>query len=682
MEETTRPTGFRSDPRVQEELRREVAFRRAIEDSMLAGVSAVDLEGRQVYVNPAFAEMLGWSAEELVGAIPPYVYWPEEEVGRIQAAFEQTLRGEAPAEGFDLRFQRRGGERFDVQVLISPLVERDERTGWLACTYDVSGRKRVERRLRDEDERLRLALEAGQLGAWEWDVGEGRVVWSEELAAIHGLKAGSFGGTFEAFQEDMHPADRERVLEAIQTALGNAPADYRVEYRIARPDGEIRWLEARGRAIADAEGRPVRMIGVCQDTTERLEEKIRAEHAAARLEILAGASSALAATPDYEDALRQLAAYCVATVADYAISYSIEKDGTIRRVGIAHAVPEKQPLAEELASIGAPELDDEHGAGAVLRTGEPVLVTEIPDGMLERAAQNERHLEVLRKLGPRSSILVPLTAGEGPVGVLAVATTDDSDRRYSENDLVLIQELALRAGLLVNNARLYREAQTAAAAREELMAVLSHDLRDPLHSILLTCRLLDQGATPPDQAVERIERAAGQMDRLVSDLLDVTLIEGGQLTIERKPVDLAELVRETARRHQSQAEEKDLELGVDVVTEDPVLEGDPDRLSQVLSNLVGNAIKFTPAGGRVDLRLENDRESLRILVTDTGPGIPADHQPHVFDRFWRADRRSDSGTGLGLSIVKAIVEAHGGTVGVESETGRGSTFRVRFPRGA
>lgn len=846
---------------LEEQLRREVTFRRAIEDSMLAGVSAVDLEGTQVYMNSAFASMLGWPAEELVGAKPPFVYWPPEEIGRIQQAFDQTLRGEAPPRGFDLRFQRRGGERFDALVLISALHEEGRTSGWLACVYDVGERRQAERRLRGDEERLRLALEAGRLGAWEWDLRDGGVVWSPELEAIHGLAPGAFEGTFEAFQRDMHPDDRERVLGEIRQVVHEGRPEYRVEYQIVRPDGQVRWLEASGRLVKGPNGSAERMLGVCSDATERKrnerryhllaeasgilagsldhtetlrslarlavpaladwctvhvrdeddalrlaevahrdprkvalafdverrwpqppdaplglplvvrtgrpllreriapdrlaeatqgEEHLRllkdldlrssmivplrargqvigaltlvttaescrrygpedldlaealatraaialdharlyreteiaraaAERAAKRLRILAGASDRLASSLDYETVLRELATYCTSTVADYCITYSLEPDGSIRRVGLSHAHPEKRPWVMDLVRAGPPTLRDHFGVGLVMRTGEPFVVSEISEEILAHATQNEEHLAVLRRLGPRSSIVAPLRTGGRTIGGLTLAATDDSGRRYGEDDLVLAQELANRAALLVNNARLYGEAQDAVKARDDMMAVVSHDLKNPLQTVLLGCELLRQEESAAATRVDAIRRAADQMDRLVRDLLDVTRLEGGQLSLEQEVVDVRSLLDEALTLHRPLADEKDTALELQAPAALPAVRGDRHRLLQVLSNLIGNAVKFVPPAGRIILSAEATATEVRVAVSDTGPGIPPDQLPHVFDRFWRADRRGGGGTGLGLAIAKAVVETHGGRIEARSEPGHGATFVFWLP---
>jgi PAS domain S-box-containing protein len=840
----------------------ELHFRRALEASIAVGVATVDLEGVQTYVNPAFCAMVGYEQTELIGARPPFVYWPNEEIGRIQAAFAATIAGKAPPEGFELRFRRRSGARFDSLVTISPLAEPTGRTlGWLATVFDLTDRKETEERLRASESRLRLALEAGRMGAWEWTVGDGKVSWSPELEAIHGLPSGAFPGNFEGFQRDIHPDDRERVLAGIGGALRQG-TDYHIQYRILRPDGEVRWLEARGRVQRDASGGPQRMLGVCSDITDRkrlertqqllaeaavllsssldLEENLKAlarlvvprmadwcvihlvgedgrlatvetahrdpekramvleldrneplspdapygpprvirtgeaslhrkltpkalaaipltpshrrlieelqlhssmvvplkargrtlgtislvsgeskrefggselalaeelasraalaidnarlfaevetarrttERSASRLRLLAEASELLALSLDQETTMRKLADFAVSSLADYCIVYSLEKDDSIRRAAAAHRKLAKQRLVEELVTIAAPRIDDKLGVGQVIRSGEPLLAGEITEAQLERAITNEEHRALVRRLSPRSSIIVPLTARGRRLGAVALATTDDSERRFGGEDLMLAQELARRAAAALENARLYREAQEAIRARDEMVAVVSHDLRNPLQSILTACQLLELDA-PAERRGEFtaiLRRSAKEMERLVEDLLDVSRIEAGELSLALDPVQVPGVLSESLALYRPLAANKNVRLEFAVQETLPSIVGDRGRLLQLFSNLIGNAIKFTDGGGRVELSARRGEGEILISISDTGQGISEEELPRIFDRFWQADRKGRQGTGLGLTIAKGIVEAHGGTIEVSSEVGVGSTFFVSLP---
>jgi signal transduction histidine kinase len=317
----------------------------------------------------------------------------------------------------------------------------------------------------------------------------------------------------------------------------------------------------------------------------------------------------------------------------------------------------------------------------VLRSGRPLFAAEIGREMLERGATSAGQLAALEALGPRSSLVVPLAARGRIVGALALVTTGDSERRYNEDDLLLAETLAGRAALMVDNARLYQEAREAVEARDDMVAIVSHDLRDPLATIFTGCAILemDPAAALRAKTPAAMMRAATQMQRLVSDLLDVTRIEAGGLALELRPVDVASLLEETASLFSAAGQEKGVEIEVVAATALPAARADRDRVQQVLSNLLGNAIKFSPRDGHLRLEARASASAVRISITDQGPGIAPEQLPRLFDRFWQAERGQRGGAGLGLAIAKGIVEAHGGAIEVESEVGRGSTFSFTLP---
>jgi len=268
-----------------------------------------------------------------------------------------------------------------------------------------------------------------------------------------------------------------------------------------------------------------------------------------------------------------------------------------------------------------------------------------------------------------------------------------SGRVFARDDLDLAEELGRRAALAVDNARLYRASQDARAgaekanrAKDEFLATLSHELRTPLTPILGWTVMLRSGTLDPaavHRGLEVIERNVRAQTQLIGDLLDVSRIITGKLRLEVSPIAVVPVVEAGVEAVRSSAEAKEITLGMELPSEMPTIVGDPDRLQQVVWNLVSNAVKFTPQGGRIDVRLRQDGSFLSLSVTDNGKGIEPEFIPHVFERFRQADStstRSHGGLGLGLAIVRHLVELHGGTVYAESGgVGEGSTFTVRLP---
>ncbi len=318
-------------------------------------------------------------------------------------------------------------------------------------------RRRVEDALRESEERLRFAMRAGRLGTWEWRVSTGLVRWSEELERLHGLQPGTFPGTFEAFQSDMHPDDREHVIGSVRRSLEEG-VEHDVEYRIVLPDGEQRWVMGRGQLLRDPDGRPERMSGVCMDITAR-------KHAEASLRFLAEVSEVLVSSLDYEVTLANVARLAVPLVADWCAVDLVAEDGRVERLAVAHIDPSKVQLAYELDKRYPPDPNASHGVPLVLRTGEPEIVEEISDDLLREVARDEEHLQLVRGLGLKSFVAMPLIARGRVLGAITLVSAE-SGRRFGPETVALAAELARRAAVAIDNARLYRDTERARALQE------------------------------------------------------------------------------------------------------------------------------------------------------------------------------------------------------------------------
>ncbi|HEU0079348.1 MAG TPA: GAF domain-containing sensor histidine kinase, partial [Longimicrobiaceae bacterium] len=303
------------------------------------------------------------------------------------------------------------------------------------------------------------------------------------------------------------------------------------------------------------------------------------------------------------------------------------------------------------------------------------------------AAHDERHLQLLERMGTRTVMVVPLVVEGRSLGAILLGAWEEG-RRFGEDDLSLATELARRAAMAVHNARLYRHSQHALAEaeqamrhRDEVLGVVAHDLKNPLGAVRMYAFLLAESPLPERdrKIVEGIARAVEQMDRLIRDLLEVSRIEAGSLVLEREAVQAGALVWEAVEAAEADAGWRGIALTAEVRDDETRVDVDRHRLRQVFDNLIGNALKYTPAGGAITLGVETREGEVCFSVTDTGPGIAPEDLPHLFDRFYQARHTRKGGAGLGLSIVKGIVEAHGGRVAVESSLGRGTTFRFTLP---
>lgn len=329
-------------------------------------------------------------------------------------------------------------------------------------------------------------------------------------------------------------------------------------------------------------------------------------------------------------------------------------------------------------------LNREGPVAEVLRTRAPIWITSVDEF-------RERYPQTLERIGivsdRQAHVVAPLVYGNEAVGALAMSFAEPSAAGAADRAFTLL--LAQAAAAALHRARGYdaererrRDAELTARAREQVLGVVAHDLRNPLHLIMATTEMLDEPKLSPEQRSEllaRASRATVQMRRLISDLLDAVRIQTGRLTLEREPLTIGGIVAQAEEMSRPIAAERHITLETSVVGADVRTRVDRARIQQVLGNLLGNALKFTPAGGRVILSAVVEQGSVAFQVRDTGSGIPAERLPHIFDQFWQGDSSDRRGVGLGLAIAKAIVDAHGGSIRVESVAGKGSTFTVTLP---
>lgn len=394
------------------------------------------------------------------------------------------------------------------------------------------------------------------------------------------------------------------------------------------------------------------------------------------LRLLAEAGAVLAGSLDYRTTLPVVAKLTLNHFADWCFVDLL--DGRrVERIAVVHRDPERAAEALVLQR-SPPSLDDPASLAArVLRSGIPELLRNASPLSLGR----ERPLEAIEKLGVASVMALPLLGHDKILGAISLVSAAP-DHRYDSTDLHLGQELARRCALSVENALLFDRAREAIARRDELLAVVSHDLRNPLSSIILRAEMLAQGEAgnePVRRIAEAIHRAGERMARMIDDLLDSANIERGRLAMDRQPHDPRGLLEETAQLFLPAAEERGVTLEVRAADDLPRVACDRGRILQVLSNLVGNAVRVTQRGGRVTLAARATGKEVAFAVEDTGPGIPEEERQQIFHRYYRGSSGTYRGSGLGLSIARSIVEAHGGHIDVESEVGKGSRFFFTLP---
>jgi PAS domain S-box-containing protein len=412
------------------------------------------------------------------------------------------------------------------------------------------------------------------------------------------------------------------------------------------------------------------------------EARTAAEAAERRMTFLAEASEILHTSLAVEDTFDALLRLIVPEVAICCVVDVVDATGQIRRAHVVHGDPAKQALADRFGRY--PKQQTRYLSRRAITEGQAELLAAVDDGLLRSFAEDADHLAILRGLGFSSLIIVPLGARERVLGALLLGR-GAGQPPFTEADLHLAKGLALRAATALDNARLYGDARRAIRARDDVLGVVSHDLRTPL-SVIAMCAtsLLGEQALAGEgsrDALTTLQRATQWAQRLIQDLLDVSAIEAGGLSLTRSREDPVVLVMLAVQLNGELAAERRVSLVADLPDHLPPIAVDADRIVQALNNLIGNALKFTPSGGVVRIGAADGGDHVRLFVTDSGPGVPAEDAPHVFDRFWTARRTARArGTGMGLAIVRGIADAHGGRAWLEPPVaGSGATFNIALP---
>ena len=621
-------------------------------------------EGIVHEASAAAARLLNANAQRLIGK-PLGVFVPPNARRDFRSRLAQAAR-EGRLDHWETSIRPRRGE---ASVPVSCTVAAAHGPGgvttglrWLV--RDVSERRRAEEgraallreeAARAETERRRAFLEAVVRhmpgGVILCEAPDGHLIMHNaeaERILGHALRPDTVLRDFSSYGmllPDGSPAPPEAYPLARALLHGDTSTDHEVPYR--RGDGRVVILRCSASPVRDADEGIAAAVVAFTDATEELRTQ-RAER------FLAEVGEVLASTLE-------------------------SRDGeSVRTVGIAHADPRREEMVRGmLRRFPVQPSEERHPVLQALRTGEPEVVARVDDTALDRLCTGADHRDMVQALGLRSAMAVPIRSPVGVLGVLALART--SGEPYDDVDLRVAQALARRAAMAGENARLYEQASKAVAARDDVVAVVSHDLRNPLNAVLLASTVLGDMGDPgrldarDRKQIEVIRRAADQMTALTQDLLEVSALESGTVTVAPRACAPATLLS-GVDLFAPEAEEKGITLRTSLPDDLPRVSADYGRVLQVMGNLVGNAVKFTPAGGEVEVGASRAAEYVRFWVRDTGPGIEREHLPRLFDRFWQVRRGVHGGAGLGLAIVRGIVEAHGGQAWAESEPGAGSTF--------
>ena len=704
----------------------------AIIESSNDAIISKDLDGIIMSWNRGAERLFGYSEAEASGR-PITLIVPPDRLAEESLVLSRIRTGE----GIHMETVRvrKDGSLVPISLTISPVKDSDGRiVGASKIAHDISERKRAEAERAELHRRLGLLVSASasllQLPERE-PVRAATVALACELlgADACAVWSNSHGDSWRIVQsEGISETFANRVVTSYRdSSMLTAGIGERIATPIAVPDvGAHALLEEHAAAYLD-EG--VRSILVCPIrfgpgqtgtlvfyyrtphvfsdadietgqalanlasaalTTTGLLDEQRAQHAAAesarqRAAFLADTTALLSRTLNYQQTLTDLVRLAVPEIADWCVVDIVNENGTLERLAIAHADPEKLKIAQLLLERYPPDPNAPEGAYQVVRSGQPVVMESFPDGLVAARARDDGHRELLRALSLSSYICAPLVSARGILGTITLVF-GESGRHYSTRDLPFAQDVAARASLAIDNAFAYRRVQDANRLKDEFLATLSHELRTPLNAVLGYADMLRMNVLGGDRytnAIEVLTRNAKALGDIIDDLLDVSRITSGKLQLDMKPTSIEDVVKSAIATMQPAIDAKGVSLQLILARKLPQVSGDPDRLQQVVRNVLSNAVKFVARGGNVKVQVEQETASVAVSVADDGQGIDPAVMPFIFERFRQGDSRfsrEHGGLGLGLAIVKELIELHGGTVRASSAgAGQGATFRIELP---
>ena len=697
----------------------------AIVSSSDDAIVSKDLNGIVISWNEAAERMFGYTAEEAIGQsirfiIPADRQSEEDEVLR-------RIRAGKSLSHFDTVRVRKDGSLIPISLTISPIFDADRNVlGASKIARDISERKDREARLAaieaaraDLHARLLMLVAASTTlfgtphlsavvasalkVAADLIPADAYVIW--RLKQDIGWQPLGFDGVSPTFasitsahgKTELDFTEPITVEDVLTWPAGASRRNAYIQEGIASMlvipltlnglrQGAFVFYHRMPHRYSDVDVNTAAALGNLTAAAMRNAELFDEHHRVVRAGVLADVLRCLSTPLNYQEMLTHMVAVLVPRMADWCAVDLIGRDGKVDRVAAAPVDESKGAMIHELRRR-FPDIEFTPGAsGSVTTSGQSVFVRRVTDEMLVAAFPGQRErLQLVRALGIVSYICVPLTGKQGAIGAMMFAL-GESSRQFLDDDFALAQELAHRTAMAIESAQAYEEAQRANRLKDNFLATLSHELRTPLNAILGYTWMLRASALADDRrehALETVERNAKTVSQMLYDLLDVSRIASGKLTLTMQPMDLRTLVLESVESVAPKAAENGLSLHVDA-GEDPVLiQGDRARLQQVLWNLLSNALKFTLTGGRINVTLKSDENATTVAVQDSGIGIPVAFQSKVFEPFQQVRLKSTpqiGGLGLGLAIVHQIIELHGGTVTLESEgEGKGSTFTVHLP---
>jgi PAS domain S-box-containing protein len=637
------------------------------------GVITTDAQGRVTFMNSIAEALTGWSSSEAEGRLLSDVFHIVNERTRAGVAnpCEKVLSSGAIVglANHTILIARHGTE---VPIDDSAAPIRDD-AGRILGVVLVFRDASKEREATQALGRLAAIVESSHDAMISKSIDGTITSWNAGAERLYGYMAQEAIGSGV---EMIVPPERKDEFRQLMERLRRGKRIEQLDTVRRRKDGSLVDVSLQIAPISNREGDITGASTVARDITERK----RSEQA---LAFLAEISRTLAAITDRESALVRATRMLVPFFADWCIICMVTDDGGIQPATYAHRDPEKEELVGQLLARSPLDWNTDLATVRALRTGTTQFVAEVPEGQLRQVARSDDDFSRIASLEPRSVISAPLRIRSRTVATITFVATD-ARRRYTSADVGLAEELAFRVATAIDNAELLESARAADRQKDEFLAMLAHELRNPLGAISYASTLMQ--VSPADalpELIDVVHRQVGNLAHLIDDLLDVSRISRGKIQLRTEAIDAATIVRRAVAAARPLIEGKSHTLTLAIQDGPMPLLVDGTRVEQILVNFLTNAAKYTPDGGSISLGAEAQQGEAVIRVKDTGVGIPAEMLPRVFELFAQADRtidRSQGGLGIGLTVARRLAELHGGTVTADSDgIGKGAEFTLRLP---
>ena len=667
-----------SQERAEESAQRAAREHRILDISLRSigdGVIATDANGKVTILNPVAEALTGWTQVDAQGRPLKEVFRivNEQTHARVEDPCAEVLRtGRVVGLANHTILIAKDGSERPIDDSAAPIQDESGKVhGVILVFRDATDARRAHEGL----QRLASIVESSEDAIIGNSIDGTITSWNAGAERMYGYTAA------EAVGQDITlivPDERRTELASLiqRVTAGETIPDFDTVRR--RKDGSQVDVSLQVSPITNSEGEVIGTSKVDRDITLRKRRD-------AALQFLADTSSTLAGLTDERSALQQAAGTMVPFVADWCVLLLVNDQGQIELQACAHADPGKQSSLEQMLQHYPFDWSSPAVSVEAIRKGTTQVISDVSSSLLARLAPNPQHLEILRQLNPKSIISVPLQIRGQTLGAISFVY-GDANRRYTTQDIALAEDLARRVSTAIDNARLLSSLRTADEQKNEFLAMLAHELRNPLAAIQYAAEVA--GMLPPQQdgnLFEVIKRQVQQLTHMIDDLLDLSRISRNKIQLRKENIDAATLARRAADTLQPLIDERKHRLIINLADEPLPLHVDPTRIEQVVGNLLTNAAKYTPEGGEIQLSTGFQNGGVVIRVRDTGIGIAPEILPHIFELFTQASAtldRSQGGLGIGLSVARKLVELHGGTISARSAgVGHGSEFSVRLPRG-